>query len=93
LGQFSDEAHARIGERVVSLGVDFLFTLGPQASIIAKGARRAGLDESRVMASMDHRDLILRLRETIQGRDWILVKGSRSMSMEKIVFGLMEEGQ
>lgn len=93
LGQFSDEAHARIGERVVSLGVDLLFTLGPQASIIAKGARRAGLDESRVMASMDHRDLILRIREMIQGGDWILVKGSRSMSMEKIVFGLMGEGQ
>jgi UDP-N-acetylmuramoyl-tripeptide--D-alanyl-D-alanine ligase len=93
LGQLSDVAHARIGQRVVSLGVDILFTLGPQASIIAQGARRAGLDESRVTASMDHRDLTLRIRETVQGGDWILVKGSRSMSMEKIVFGLMEEGQ
>jgi UDP-N-acetylmuramoyl-tripeptide--D-alanyl-D-alanine ligase len=93
LGQLSEEAHARVGEKVASLGVDFLFTLGERAQIIAGKARQAGLDEGRVVVSMDHRDLLHKLKKTIKRGDWILVKGSRSMSMEKIVVGLMgEEG-
>jgi UDP-N-acetylmuramoyl-tripeptide--D-alanyl-D-alanine ligase len=93
LGRFSEEAHARIGEKVASLGVDFLLTLGERAEIIAKKARQKGLDEDRITVSRDHRDLLLHLKKIIQRGDWILVKGSRSMSMEKIVFGLMgEEG-
>jgi UDP-N-acetylmuramoyl-tripeptide--D-alanyl-D-alanine ligase len=93
LGQISEEAHARVGEKVASLGVDLLFTLGERAETIAKEARRAGLNEGRVVVSMDYRDLINSLKRTIKRGDWILVKGSRSMSMEKIVLGLMgEEG-
>jgi UDP-N-acetylmuramoyl-tripeptide--D-alanyl-D-alanine ligase len=93
LGRFSEEAHARIGEKVASLGVDFLLTLGERAEIIAKKARQKGLNEDRVVVSKDYRDLLLRLKKIIQRGDWILVKGSRSMSMEKIVLGLMgEEG-
>ncbi len=93
LGQLSDEAHARIGERVASSGVDLLFTLGERAEIIAQKAREAGLDAGRVLVSRDPRHLLLRLKETIGRGDWILVKGSRAMSMEKIVLGLMgEEG-
>lgn len=93
LGQFSAEAHARVGEKVASFGVDLLFTLGERAQTIAGRARQAGLDEGRVVVSMDHRDLLHKLKKTIKRGDWILVKGSRSMSMEKIVLGLMgEEG-
>jgi UDP-N-acetylmuramoyl-tripeptide--D-alanyl-D-alanine ligase len=91
LGQFSGEAHARIGERVLSFGVDLLFTLGESAEIIAKKAREMGLNESHVTVSRDHRDLLGRLKKTIRRGDWILVKGSRAMSMEKIVRGLMGE--
>ena len=91
LGRFSEEAHARVGEKVASFGVDLLFTLGERAQTIAGRARQAGLDEGRVVVSMDHRDLLHRLKKTIKRGDWILVKGSRSMSMEKIVVGLMGE--
>ncbi len=91
LGQFSDEAHASIGEKVALFGVDLLFTLGQRAEIIAQKARQAGLNEDRVVATRDHRDLILHLKKTIRRGDWILVKGSRAMSMEKIVSGLMGE--
>ncbi|MFB0506995.1 MAG: UDP-N-acetylmuramoyl-tripeptide--D-alanyl-D-alanine ligase [Thermodesulfobacteriota bacterium] len=89
LGQFNGEAHARIGEKVVSFGVDFLFTLGESAEIIAKKAREMGLNEDHVTISRDHQDLLHRLKKTIREGDRILVKGSRAMSMEKIVIGLM----
>jgi UDP-N-acetylmuramoyl-tripeptide--D-alanyl-D-alanine ligase len=90
LGRFSEEAHARIGEKVASLGVDLLFTLGENAEIIGKTARQAGFNENRVTVSRDHGDLLLHLKRTLKRGDWILVKGSRAMAMEKIVFGLME---
>jgi UDP-N-acetylmuramoyl-tripeptide--D-alanyl-D-alanine ligase len=51
LGRFSEEAHARIGEKVASLGVDFLLTLGERAEIIAKKARERGLNEDRITVS------------------------------------------
>jgi murE/murF fusion protein len=89
LGQFSGEAHARIGEKVVSFGVDLLFTLGESAEIIAKKAREMGLNKGHVTVSRDHRDLLHRLKKTIRRGDWILVKGSRAMCMEKIVLELM----
>jgi len=93
LGRFSDEAHAQIGEKVVSFGVDLLFTLGESAEIIAKRAREVGLNQGRITVSRDHRNLLFRLKKTIKRGDWILVKGSRAMSMERIVLGLMgEEG-
>ncbi len=91
LGRFSDEAHAQIGEKVVSFGVDLLFTLGESAEIIAKRAREVGLNQGRITVSRDHRNLLFRLKKTIKRGDWILVKGSRAMSMEKIVLGLMGE--
>jgi UDP-N-acetylmuramoyl-tripeptide--D-alanyl-D-alanine ligase len=91
LGQFSGEAHARIGEKVVSFGVDLLFTLGESAEIIAKKAREMGLNEDHVTVSRDHRDLLPRLKRIIKPGDWILVKGSRAMTMEKIVLGLTGE--
>jgi len=89
LGKFSDEEHASIGKKVTSLGVDLLFTLGERAEIIAHKARLAGLNEDRVVVSRDHQDLLLRLKKTIKRGDWILVKGSRALSLEKIVLGLM----
>ena len=93
LGQFSHEAHARIGEKVASLGVDLLFTLGESAEIIAKRARQAGLNEVQITVSRDPGELLFPLKKAIRRGDWILVKGSRSMSMEKIVLGLTgEEG-
>jgi len=91
LGQFTEEAHARIGKTVASLGVDYLFTLGEKAEIMANRAREGGLDADRVTVTRDHGDLLLRLKKTIERGDWILVKGSRSMSMEKIVHGLTGE--
>jgi UDP-N-acetylmuramoyl-tripeptide--D-alanyl-D-alanine ligase len=92
LGQFTEEAHARIGKTVASLGVDYLFTLGEKAEIIANRAREGGLDADRVTVTRDHGDLLLRLKKPLERGDWILVKGSRSMSMEQIVRGLTGGG-
>jgi UDP-N-acetylmuramyl pentapeptide synthase len=44
----------------------------------------------RARIGESHSEAISILRQMIQNGDWILVKGSRRMAMEKIVEGLTE---
>jgi UDP-N-acetylmuramoyl-tripeptide--D-alanyl-D-alanine ligase len=90
LGTTSMAAHRATGRLVAQLGIEYLFTLGQFAKETAAGALAAGMDASRVRVAMDHRDASDRLREILQGDDWILVKGSRSMQMERVVDALVQ---
>jgi UDP-N-acetylmuramoyl-tripeptide--D-alanyl-D-alanine ligase len=89
LGATSRDAHRATGRLVGELGIEFLFALGQYAKETASGALAAGMDASRVRVAADHRDASDRLREILQGDDWILVKGSRSMQMERVVDALV----
>lgn len=88
LGHTARDAHRAMGRLVAELGLDFLFTLGPGAREIAAGATAAGMDAKRVHVSEDADETSLRVRELLRERDWVLVKGSRSMRMERIVEAL-----
>ena len=90
LGATSLDAHRATGRLVAELGIEYLFTLGHYAKETAAGALSAGMDASRVRVATDHRDASDRLREILQGDDWILVKGSRSMQMERVVDALVQ---
>jgi UDP-N-acetylmuramoyl-tripeptide--D-alanyl-D-alanine ligase len=90
LGATSTAAHRATGRLVAELGIEYLFALGQYAKETAAGALAAGMDASRVCVAADHRDASDRLREILQGDDWILVKGSRSMHMERVVDALVQ---
>lgn len=90
LGDFSQEAHEQIGKKVSKLSIDFLLVLGDKAPLIVESAIRYGFPEERTRVLENHSEAISILRQMIQGGDWILVKGSRKMAMEKIVEGLTE---
>jgi UDP-N-acetylmuramoyl-tripeptide--D-alanyl-D-alanine ligase len=90
LGATSLPAHRATGQLVAELGIEYLFALGQYAKEIAAGALAAGMDATRVRVATDHRDASDRLREILQGDDWILVKGSRSMQMERVVDALVQ---
>lgn len=90
LGDFTQEAHEQIGEKVSDLSIDFLFVLGDKAPLIVESAIRCGFPKERTRILKNHSETISILRQMIQGEDWILVKGSRKMAMEKIVEGLTE---
>ncbi len=85
LGEESAPAHAELGRRVASLGLDFLFALGEYAVLVADTAVKAGMDPKRVHAGKDHADLALRIAAILEPGDWVLVKGSRAMQMERVV--------
>lgn len=88
LGEYSSEAHQRIGCLAHELGVDYIFALGELAPLIIDGARSKGMPEDRLFVYKDHNDLAKKAREILKEGDILLVKGSRRMGMEKIVEAL-----
>jgi UDP-N-acetylmuramoyl-tripeptide--D-alanyl-D-alanine ligase len=92
LGSFTQEAHEQVGKKVSELSIDFLLALGEEASTVVQSAIRHGFPMKRVRVVENHSEAISLLREMIQDGDWILIKGSRRMAMEKIVEGLAEGG-
>lgn len=85
LGAEAPRAHRAAGRLVAELGLDFLFALGTFANETARGAMEGGMASERVHAGKDPAETTTRVREILQGNDWVLVKGSRSMRMERIV--------
>jgi UDP-N-acetylmuramoyl-tripeptide--D-alanyl-D-alanine ligase len=92
LGSSAGAAHRATGALVAELGLDFLFALGQFASDIADGATEAGMDPHRVRVGTSHDETSKELRRILQGNDWVLVKGSRSMQMERVVEALARGG-
>jgi UDP-N-acetylmuramoyl-tripeptide--D-alanyl-D-alanine ligase len=92
LGAASDEAHARVGRRTAALGLDGLFALGEHAEGVAAAAIEAGMPTERVHVGADHVGLAALVRSVLQRGDWILVKGSRAMQMERVVEELAGRG-
>jgi UDP-N-acetylmuramoyl-tripeptide--D-alanyl-D-alanine ligase len=90
LGDFSVEAHQHIGQRVEELSIDFLFALGEEAPVLVESAIRHGLDSEKARIVESHREAISLLKKMVRDGDWVLVKGSRRMGMEKIAEGLTE---
>jgi len=90
LGSFTKEAHEQIGKKVSDLSIDFLLALGEEASTVIESAIRHGFPTENARVAGSHSEAVSLIRERIQNGDWVLVKGSRRMAMEKIVEGLAE---
>jgi UDP-N-acetylmuramyl pentapeptide synthase len=49
------------------------------------------MSASHTGVGRDHAELAERIGATLEEADWVLVKGSRAMQMERIVAALIEE--
>jgi UDP-N-acetylmuramoyl-tripeptide--D-alanyl-D-alanine ligase len=81
LGAYAPDAHANLVRRLNELSVDILIAVGPEMHKASSGfagqAHQAG-------SSSDARSLLLGM---MQEGDTVLIKGSRGMSMEKVLAG------
>ena len=91
LGDTAQSAHRGNGRLVAELGLDYLFALGKWADETAQAAREGGMDPGRIVVARDHGEVFEAIRNILQGDDWVLVKGSRAMQMEKVVERLAGE--
>lgn len=92
LGMFSVGEHYRIGG-ITARSSDVLVTAGVRARDIARAARDSGMPAENVFECERGADAALRLVSLVGKGDVVLVKGSQSMRMERVVKSLMAEPQ
>jgi len=90
IGSDAVKAHENAGRQMGKMGFAHLFCLGEMSEHLAQGAKEGGMDPGGVHGAMDYREVLESLEGLLQEGDWILVKGSRRMRMERIVEGLIE---
>ncbi len=91
LGAAAEEMHRRIGMLIATIGVTALFLQGDFSAVTAAGAMEGGLPSQNIYISSDIEENINYLKKNLKKGDWILVKGSRRMKMEKIAVKIYED--
>lgn len=90
LGSFSVEEHFRMGV-LAQQSADLLLTVGVRAKGFSEGAKSAGMPDGAIMEFDRGADAISALVSLVQSGDVVLVKGSQSLRMERVVKSLMKE--
>jgi len=91
LGSHTVDGHREVGRAVAQFRFDSLITVGEKARDIGRGAQEAGLSPDKIFnfSSADEAKKFVQSR--INQGDLVLVKGSQSIRMEKIVKEIMAE--
>jgi len=85
LGRHSRRQHRELGKTAAKVKLDQLYLLGRQASVVRRGALSSGMAAANIIIGKNHRDIAIQLRARVQAGDWLLIKGSRGMKMEKVL--------
>ena len=84
LGEFSEEAHREIGRFLPEAGVDVFVAVGDMMGLAARESEKSG-KMSGVFLFRDVEEAGKEIMKILDQGDTILIKGSRSMAMEKII--------
>lgn len=85
LGEHAESAHRDIGRAAAAAGLSLVLTVGDEAALIAEAAASAGTES---LSFGDHEEAAAWLKSEASRDDLILLKGSRSAAMEKIIEAL-----
>jgi UDP-N-acetylmuramyl pentapeptide synthase len=83
LGAESERGHREVGEAAATLRIDELIAVGKTGALIAQAAKKAGLENCVAVDSPNEAARLLEKDAT--AGDLILVKGSRSARMERVL--------
>lgn len=89
LGSQAETLHKEIGALAARTHAHRLYFTGDQAEAVKAGAMAEGLAADFIFNGT-HAEILEDLTARLAAGDWVLVKGSRAMGMEKIVAGLRE---
>ncbi len=90
LGQYSERAHEELGVLIARSDISGLYATGEFAQTVARAAKGAGMDVGKIFVG-NQKEILKTLTKHLGPGDWLLVKGSRLMAMEKVVDGLKAE--
>lgn len=91
LGQYAEQEHRFVGMKAAEVGVNVLVTVGELARDIRRGAIEAGVSEDHTHHFENAIDAGRWLDSALRKGDIVLVKGSQSARMEKVVKDVMAE--
>lgn len=91
LGDYTVEGHRRVGARAAE-ACDALYTVGPFSRETAAEALRAGMLPRSVEQFDSVEDATALLRERLREGDVVLLKGSRSMGLDRLAAELTVSG-
>jgi len=85
LGPEGERFHRMIGEQIAKSGVEGLVTFGELSRHTLSEARGLGMRQDRLWHCSTHDEIAVLLKRFVKAGDVILLKGSRSMKMEKVL--------
>jgi UDP-N-acetylmuramoyl-tripeptide--D-alanyl-D-alanine ligase len=91
IGSYTEEGHLAVGQKVAELKLDYLVTVGEKANYINESAQEGGIAKDNIFHFDTAEEAGIFIKDKINSGDVILVKGSQSMRMEKVVLKIMAE--
>jgi murE/murF fusion protein len=88
LGEHAESLHREMGSKAVRSGIERIYVTGDYAENVVAGALDEDMDSSDIFIGT-RKEILEDIIGRIDAGDWILVKGSRGMAMEKVVEGLL----
>jgi UDP-N-acetylmuramoyl-tripeptide--D-alanyl-D-alanine ligase len=89
LGGHAEDLHRKIGALSVRSGISRLYFTGKYAESVRAGAWDENMDPQNIFIGT-REEIIENLKDWLRTEDWVLVKGSRAMGMEKVVQALRD---
>ncbi len=84
LGIYEQKGHRMVGARAAEV-CDELYTIGPRAHMIAHAARKSGMPGQRITELETIEEAIDQLSDRFVKGDIVLIKGSNSMHLSRLV--------
>lgn len=81
LGALASQEHEKVGKCCASLNLDFVGVIGENAQDLVRGLK----EKQAYQIFKSHEEMVTFLRGYLKASDVVLVKGSRSMAMEKVI--------
>ena len=91
LGDDAVEFHSELGALAASSGVRVLVAVGAHAEDILRGARSGGWDGCG-LAAADAAEASELLLTNLLSADWVLIKGSRGVALDRVVDAVVSGG-
>jgi UDP-N-acetylmuramoyl-tripeptide--D-alanyl-D-alanine ligase len=89
LGPLAIEAHRQVGARLLRLSPDYVFFVGLRMRFAAEELTKKRFSKKKIFMFDDWRGVGEKLQKLIEPGDVVLIKGSQSMRLEKVVEEVM----
>ena len=91
LGKGSVELHRQVGTQVANCDPDLLVSVGEKGGYITEGATESGFPTEKTIQFDNSKEAGHFLARVLISGDFLLVKGSRGLEMEKIIKAIAEK--